>query len=161
VSSRQLVQSIEKRVSQMLSSRKVDTCSAVVVDRRLRPCCRSSIMSRRYDDDQWRSQKFSTGGASVSASDSFSRFWRYINLYVCMYVTFLSVHSRSAALPSRPYDQKMSWHIIPLGFTRRPITLRNHIPRTYVFSWQGVHTPLTPLVWLRHCRRQRIPYLDV
>ena len=32
---------------------------------------------------------------------------------------------------------------------RRPITLRNHIPKNYVFSWQGVRTPLTPLVWLR------------
>ena len=34
-----------------------------------------------------------------------------------------------------------------LGFTRRPITPRNHIPKNYVFSC----TPLTPLVWLRHC----------
>ena len=28
-------------------------------------------------------------------------------------VAFLSVHSRSAALPSRPYNQKTSRHIIP------------------------------------------------
>ena len=76
-------------------------------------------------------------------------------------VAFLSVHSRLAALPSdRPYNQKKSWHIIPpewlknIGtsarlYTRRPITLRNHIylPKNYVFSWHGVRTPL---VWLRH-----------
>ena len=95
-------------------------------------------------------------------------------------VAILSVHSRSAALPSRRYNQKTSWHIIPpewlnivcrirlesiearlsltdknigtfaIGFTRRPITLRNHTKK-YVFSWQGVRTPLTPLVWLCHC----------
>ena len=35
----------------------------------------------------WRSQKFPTGGASVC-------------------IAFLSVHSRLAALPSRPYNQK-------------------------------------------------------
>jgi len=76
-------------------------------------------------------------------------------------VAFLSVHSRSAALPSRPYNQKR--HVISyrlndwtnndkqLRITRRPITLRNHIPKNYVFSWEGVRTPLTPLVWLRHC----------
>ena len=43
----------------------------------------------------------------------------------------------------------------PLGFTRRPITLRNHVPKNYVFSCQEVRTPLTPLVWLR----QRLPSL--
>ena len=41
-------------------------------------------------------------------------------------------------------DRKILAH--PLGFTRRPITLRNYIPKNYVFSC----TPLTPLVWLCH-----------
>ena len=70
---------------------------------------------------QWRSQKFSTG--------------------VRQSVAFISVHSHSAALPSRPYNQKnvMTYH-----------TARNHIPKNYLFSWQGVRTPLTLLVWLRH-----------
>ena len=32
-------------------------------------------------------------------------------------VAFLSVHSpRSAALPSRPYNQKTSWHVMPPGW---------------------------------------------
>ena len=65
-------------------------------------------------------------------------------------VPFLSVHSRSAALPSRPYNQKTPRHIIPLGFTSMPVILRNHMPKIRI-SWQGVRTPLTPLVWLRHC----------
>jgi len=43
-------------------------------------------------------------------------------------VAFLSVNSRSAALPSRP------------------ITLKNHIPNNHVFSW---HLRLTPLVRVR------------
>ena len=38
-------------------------------------------------------------------------------------VAFLSVHSRSAAVPS--------W----------PITLRNHIPKNCVFSWRGAYAP--------------------
>ena len=29
----------------------------------------------------------------------------------------------------------------PLGFTRRPITLRNHIPKNYVFSWRSAYAP--------------------
>ena len=77
-------------------------------------------------------------------------------------VAFLSVHPRSAALPSRPYTIKKRHDISyrlndwtnndkQLGFTLRSITLRNHIPKNYVFSWQGVRTPLTPLVWLRRC----------
>jgi len=41
---------------------------------------------------------------------------------------------------------------------RRPITLRNHISKNYVFSWQGVRTPLTPLVWLRHCQNMNPGY---
>jgi len=65
---------------------------------------------------QWRSQKFSTG--------------------VRRSVAFLSVHSHSGALPSRPYNQKTSWHTAW---------------KNYVFSWQGVRTPITSLVWLRHC----------
>ena len=32
----------------------------------------------------------------------------------------------------------------PLGFVRRPITLRNHIPRNMYFP-DGVRTPLRPL----------------
>jgi len=55
-------------------------------------------------------------------------------------VAFLSVHSRSAALT------KILAH--PLGFTRRPITPRNHIPEICIFL---AGTPLTPLLWLRHC----------
>jgi len=46
-------------------------------------------------------------------------------------VAFLSVHSRSAALPSRPYNQKT--HI------------KSHMPKMYFPD-----KPLTPLVWLRH-----------
>ena len=69
-------------------------------------------------------------------------------------VAFLSVHSRSAALPSRPYNRKTSWRIIyrlnDWTNNDNTITLRNHIPKNYVFSRQGVRTPLTPLVWLRH-----------
>ena len=41
-------------------------------------------------------------------------------------VAFLSVHSRLSLI------EKILAH--PLGFTRRPITLRNHIPKNYVFS---------------------------
>ena len=67
-------------------------------------------------------------------------------------VPFLFVHSRSAALPSRPYNQKTPRHIIPLGFTSRPYacnTAKSHAKK-YIFP-DGVRTPLTPLVWLRHC----------
>jgi len=65
-------------------------------------------------------------------------------------VAFLSVHSSSAALPSRPYNQKTSWHTIILlnDWTNddNTITLRNHIglPKIKYFL-----TSLTPLVWLR------------
>ena len=39
----------------------------------------------------------------------------------------------------------------PLGFTRRPVTLRNHIPeKLRIFLTEGAYA-LTPLVWLRHC----------
>jgi len=76
---------------------------------------------------QWRSQKFSTA------------------------VAFLTVHSRSSALPSRPYSLIKKRHDIIYRLNEWPITLRNHIPKNYVFSRQGVRTRLTPLVWLRHC----------
>ena len=70
---------------------------------------------------QWRSQKFSTGGASI-----------------CSIPLKILAH--------------------PLGFTRRPITLSIHIPKNYVLSFPNrVRTPLTPLVWLRHCLSQQIP----
>ena len=42
----------------------------------------------------------------------------------------------------------------PLGFTRMPITLRNHIAKKLCIFLTGggeMGTPLTPLVWLRHC----------
>ena len=64
---------------------------------------------------QWRSQKFSTGGASIC-----------------------SISFCSAALPSRPYNQITSWH------------------SPYQFKWREVRTPLTPLVWLRHCNFMRL-----
>jgi len=73
------------------------------------------------DDDmmQWRSQRFSTGGASICS------------------IPF-------CAFPfSCPIWEKLLAHL--LGFTRRPITLRNHIPKNYVFSWQRVRTPLRHL----------------
>ena len=64
-------------------------------------------------------------------------------------VAFLSVHSRSDALRSRPYNQKTSWHYqtawvterTKLGFTRRPITLRNHIPKITYFPDRGCVLP--------------------
>ena len=52
-------------------------------------------------------------------------------------VAFLSVHSRSAALPSRPYNQKT--HI------------KSHMPKMYFPD-----KPLTPLVWQRHCGKPPI-----
>ena len=38
-----------------------------------------------------------------------------------------------------------------IGFTRRPITLRNHIPENWCFLTRGAYAPYAPLVWLRHC----------
>ena len=90
-------------------------------------------------------------------------------------VAILSVHSHSAALPSRRYNQKTSWHIIPpewlnivcrirlesiearlsltdknigtfaIGFTRRPIILRNHTPKNMYFPDRGCICPLRHL----------------
>ena len=71
---------------------------------------------------QWRSQKFSTGSASI------------------------------CSIPFCPFPFSC-----PM---RRPITQRNHISKNYVFSWQGVRTPLTPLVWLRHCQNMNPGYYD-
>ena len=63
-------------------------------------------------------------------------------------VAFLSVHSRSAALPSRPYTQKTSWHHTAWIFERTVINsyiTKSNTKQIYVFSC----TPLRPLVWLR------------
>ena len=105
--------------------------------------------------------ELSTGPFCVTRSSGVARNYRQ---GVRQSVAFLSVHSRSAALPSRPYiacrirlesiEARLSLIDKNIGtsarFTRRPVTLRNHTPKNYVFSWQGVCTPLTPLVWLRH-----------
>ena len=48
----------------------------------------------------------------------------------------------------------------PLGFTRRPVTLRNHIPeKLCIFLTEGAYA-LTPLVWLRHCGIALLRYVD-
>ena len=64
-------------------------------------------------------------------------------------VAFLSVHSRSAALT------KILAH--PLGFTRRPITPRNHIPENMYFP--GRYAPYaafmaTPLLFGKQQQRR-------
>ena len=69
---------------------------------------------------QWRSQKLSTG--------------------VRRSVAFLSVHSRSRALPSRPYNQKTSWHT---AWKKLCIFLTGGAYAAYVTCMA------TPLSWVR------------
>jgi len=66
-------------------------------------------------------------------------------------VAFLSVLSRSAALPSRSYNQKMSWHIIPPEWLNEQCqhynTEKSHTKK-YVFPDAPYSTCMaTPLVW--------------
>ena len=76
---------------------------------------------------EWRSRKFSTGGASICS--------------VPFCPSPFSCPTKSAVQSKKRHD--LSYRLNDwtnsdkqLGFTRRPITLRNHIPKKYVFSWR-------------------------
>jgi len=84
---------------------------------------------------QWHSQKFSTSVASICS------------IPFCPFP--FSSPTKSAVWSKNVMTYHTAWMI--KRTMHRPITLRNHIPKNYVFPWQGVRTPLTPLVWLCHC----------
>jgi len=75
-------------------------------------------------------------------------------------VAFLSVHSRSAALPSLPYNQKTSWHIYCLNdwtnndvLWKLCIFLTGGAYATCMATPLHLHLNQTHFLYIRLCRR--------
>ena len=87
------------------------------------------LLQRSFTAHQRHNQKLSTGGASIC------------NIPFCPFP--FSCPTKSAV------QSKTSWHITPPEWLN---TEKSHTKK-YVFSWQGVHTPL---VWLCQCCPQTL-----
>ena len=107
-----------------------------------------------FVSSQWRSQKFSTGGALISGFPSYPH--NHLLIYLIHYVTKYFSEKYVRIMRKICLDDSCLNHLtnIPIDFTRKSsyihtfweITYQKH----YVFCWQGVRTQLTQLVSLRH-----------